>query len=1175
MSTQPQFYALFVGIDNYRSPNVTDLRGCVNDVSAMAGFVRAKLNLPEANIRLYTASEREDEAPDRLATRANILAGFEWLLDQAKAKDQVFIHYSGHGSQAPTVDPKNEADGLDETLVPCDSRMAGPDGRQVYDILDKEIKTYIDLIEASGAIVTVFFDCCHSGSGTRDPKVLARRTSEDVRTRGLDSLEPRTAARLASQSTPTPQRATASGWLMDDKHVLLAGCRDEELSHEYRDPESGAWHGATTFFLLRALGSADEKTTWGQVYDQVRTQVNGQYQNQMPQLEGPENRTVFGELSLPADPYLLVEQVESDNSGTFVYINGGPPVGLNVGSRIELYPPGSVDLSGPRLAQGIVNELDRDSVGYVWAKVTTPPADGVVPRLSRVKIAAQSYDGLLYPVAADDPLMRAALTAVNSAGEQESVTPFLKLMEAGDDAGALFRVEVQDGKYVIQDAAGVQIVVETPAQGEAGAQQVAKFLEHLAVYNNVRNLRNPSPDPKLAEAVKISASNYNPRLAGRNGRPDPNDAFPLPARNAVLEPKRAIYLSIENQSGEDLYVSVYGLDPNFGIEKVFPRRGSNQKVTRNYPITIERLQPGVDNPFLNSALFVLKVFVSREPLDLSVLEMSALNQPVQKVPTRSTGPLARLLNAVRSTGTRSTWYQDEDPNDLWLSHQIEITILAENAAQELPAGETAVEIGSPLEMVLTKPADFSGQLVASSVTQMTRGADVDAALPPPPGLSSGDAGETFVPLTFSSGTRSAIGSPGVLALNAAPDELAKISEENPLRLELTLDEEEDLQGVMPVAYDGEYYFLAGQIDEATTGARDPNRRRVALSITHLPLPADADTGGGTHTAGDAPTRDLKRTARLFFYKVYRKELPADTGVRRPLLEGNQPVNGTDGKPAYTGVTTGDVAAASRVALLVHGFTSDTGWLVQRAWPHLGKLADYDLVLTYDYETFNTGMGENGALLAQELVALGFGPDDGVHLDIFSHSMGTQVARALVELEGGHSYVNRVFLAGAPNAGTKLAEAKKLITWLGTILLNQAGIAPPTLIANWFLKKFLDSAVSVGDLMPGSELYKKLNSASEPLGVEYFVLIGTNKSLDGRVDWDTLFTKSGLSKVFGKGLDALLGPNDLLVGVASAKAVRNGQWPGLQVAELAGNHFQYFDSSESVAQLEVWMATAGG
>lgn len=1170
MSTIPQFHALFIGIDNYRSPNVTDLRGCVNDVTAMADFVKAKLNLADENIRVYTARAQGDEAPDQLATRANILAGLDWLVSRAQKQDQVFIHYSGHGSQAPTVDPDNEPDGLDETLVPCDSRMPGPNGAQVYDILDKEIKTYIDLLESAGAYVTVFFDCCHSGSGTRGPQtVLTRKTPQDERTRSLDTLEPRTAERLRTQSVTVPQPATASGWHISGGHVLLAGCRDEQLSHEYMDPETSAWHGATTYFLMRSLRSADEKTTWGQVYDQVRTQVNAKYANQMPQLEGPANREIFGGLAVPAHPHLLVEEVETDSNGTYIKINGGPPVGLTVGSRIELYPPASTDFSGSPLARGVVDALDLDSVGHVWATVTDPPANAESLKLARVKISLQNYDNLIYPVAAEDELVRAALVQVNAAGEAESVSPFLQLTEPDKDEGAIFRVETDGDRYVIQDAARVQIVTDTPPRNEEGAQTVVKHLTHLAIYNNVRSLRNPVPNSRLADAIKVEVFSYS-----RAGRTRPSDGVLLEGANAMVEPGRKIWLNIQNDGPEALYVSVLDLNPDFGIKRLYPRSQPYAKIAPGNKIFEPNIRYPISNPFVTRSQATFKVFVTREPLSFDVLQLEDLNEPSLAAATRSLGadnPLARLLSGVRTTGTRGGAVIDEDINDLWYVHQVDFTVLAENAAHELPPGQTSVEIGSPLEISLSKPAGFTGQIVASSVEQATRGAGVDATLPPPPGLSGADAEEMFVPLTFAGGTRTAIGSPGVLAINAAPDELAAINEDNPLRLELTLSEEDDLQGVLPIAFDGEHYFLAGQIDEAATASRDPNRRRLALSITHLPLPADAVPGAGSRTAGDAPTRDLKRTARLFFYKVYRKELPPDTGVRKPRITADlQPAYDEKGKIIYDEATPADVAGAQKAALLVHGFTSSTEWLVQRAWPKLGALAPYDTVLTFDYETFNTGMGENGTLLAQELTALGFGPDDGVELDIYCHSMGTQVVRALVELEGGHRYVDRVFLAGAPNAGTRIADAKKLIFWLGTVLLNQAGVAPPALIANWFLKKFLDSAVSVTDLMPDSALYRKLNSGTTPLDVGYFVQIGTNKPLDGSVDWNALFTKAGLAKAFDKGLDALLGPNDLLVGVASAKAVRNGNWPGLQVAELDGHHFEYFWTEESVAKLREWL-----
>ncbi len=140
------------------------------------------------------------------------------------------------------------------------------------------------------------------------------------------------------------------------------------------------------------------------------------------------------------------------------------------------------------------------------------------------------------------------------------------------------------------------------------------------------------------------------------------------------------------------------------------------------------------------------------------------------------------------------------------------------------------------------------------------------------------------------------------------------------------------------------------------------------------------------------TRDLKRTVSLFLYKIMHNDLPPGMGVRKADLD-------VRGQAAYAAVHPDDVRGAKRVALMVHGFTSDTEWLVWHAWPW-AKKHGYDLCLTYDYETFNTGFKENGRMLHEQLTTLGFGPNDGVKLDIFCHSMGTQVSRAMIELWGG-------------------------------------------------------------------------------------------------------------------------------------------------------------------------------
>ena len=112
-----RLWALLVGIDEYaQASGVSSLRGCTADVLAMQAFLTRALGVASDQVCLLTNEQ---------ATRAGIVAAWrDHLLANAVAGDQVFFHYSGHGSQAPTIDPE-EADGLDETLVAHDSRTPG------------------------------------------------------------------------------------------------------------------------------------------------------------------------------------------------------------------------------------------------------------------------------------------------------------------------------------------------------------------------------------------------------------------------------------------------------------------------------------------------------------------------------------------------------------------------------------------------------------------------------------------------------------------------------------------------------------------------------------------------------------------------------------------------------------------------------------------------------------------------------------------------------------------------------------------------------------------------------------------------------------------------------------------------------------------------------------------
>ena len=104
------------------------------------------------------------------------------------------------------------------------------------------------------------------------------------------------------------------------------------------------------------------------------------------------------------------------------------------------------------------------------------------------------------------------------------------------------------------------------------------------------------------------------------------------------------------------------------------------------------------------------------------------------------------------------------------------------------------------------------------------------------------------------------------------------------------------------------------------------------------------------------------------------------------------------------------------------------------------------------------------------------------------------------------------------------------------------------------------------MAPSAELYQKLNDPRNEVKVRYYIQIGVNSEMDGPVNWRKLFSKTELTRILDKGLDQVLGPNDLLVGVASARGVRGGNWPDLQVDVIGCHHFEYFYAKESLEAL---------
>ena len=169
-------YALLIGVDYYYAYPLPgnlayrSLGGCVRDINKVYNFLTSRIQMDPATITKLTSSIGNGgpvEAPADLPTYTNIVSAFQELTNKAKAGDQIYIQYSGHGGRTTTMFPALKGDGaFDEGLVPPDIGKPG-DSNARY-LRDVEIHNLVQRLVDKEVILTVVFDCCHSGGATRN-----------------------------------------------------------------------------------------------------------------------------------------------------------------------------------------------------------------------------------------------------------------------------------------------------------------------------------------------------------------------------------------------------------------------------------------------------------------------------------------------------------------------------------------------------------------------------------------------------------------------------------------------------------------------------------------------------------------------------------------------------------------------------------------------------------------------------------------------------------------------------------------------------------------------------------------------------------------------------------------------------------------------------------------------
>lgn len=328
----PQKHALLIGIDRYSNfEEQYQLRGCVNDAKLMKSVLVDHFNFKASDIT---------ELHNAAASQQGILEAMENLVEQIEQDDIVVFHFSGHGSQRKSGDT-DEGTGMNSTICTADSGYMDPYPN--LDIIDDVINEWLTRLARKTRYISLTFDCCHSGTITRDALAAkARGVPGDTRSlsaMGVDQTQ------LPPATRSRGKEDGHGGWLaLGDNYVVMSGCRDDEYSYEFETEGGGEpiRNGALTHFLSNALMSAKPGSTYRDIFEIAQNGVNSKFNKQHPQIEGFQDREIFGVTDIEPLHFISVGSVKGDT----VTLNGGAAHGLNMDSIWTAYPQGTKVIEG-------------------------------------------------------------------------------------------------------------------------------------------------------------------------------------------------------------------------------------------------------------------------------------------------------------------------------------------------------------------------------------------------------------------------------------------------------------------------------------------------------------------------------------------------------------------------------------------------------------------------------------------------------------------------------------------------------------------------------------------------------------------------------------------------------------------------------------------------------------
>ncbi|PWY92191.1 hypothetical protein BO70DRAFT_357336 [Aspergillus heteromorphus CBS 117.55] len=579
------------------------------------------------HISKLTASTRDCdnplETPPNWPTYDRIINLFEEVTAQAQRGDIVYIHYSGHGARVKSIFQDLKTDIFDEALVPPD---IGNGGRYLRDV---ELACLIQRMTDKGLVVTVVFDCCHSGG-------LSRGRFDRNRIRGIGKVDHTILERDVSSFSEDELRPVArspgfrgvtvqNNWLLGSRcHVFLAACQSQQVALEYDDVDAST--GLLTHFLIQSIRKASRPLTYRQLYNVMTPQIAA-YAQQVT-LDGRQDVVLSGEantLFCSTDrleiPHACV--VRELLNPTRVEIQSGTVHGVVRDMEFDVWPPACTEfVDATRVARLRVIRPHAYTSEASVTELFHP--DQLAPGCLTVPVTLLSLQSKVRLVPPSPPSQDgSAETALEKIRHICESTPnkWISIVEPPEEA--FFQVQVQHQTYHILKGNGDALDNAIPPSlslsinNPNAAQNLFTILKHLAKYHTVLNLKS-SRNNVTASWLSIALED-TPYTSPPPPRMADNLAFAC-QENTVQESdgSTCVMLRVKNESRLTLNIAVLDLDSAWAIEQIYPETNLvalslEPGVTLELPLNVEGV--GRDT---------LKVFATDEPTSLDWLRMSAL-----------------------------------------------------------------------------------------------------------------------------------------------------------------------------------------------------------------------------------------------------------------------------------------------------------------------------------------------------------------------------------------------------------------------------------------------------------------------------------------------------------------------------------------------------------------------